>query len=67
MSIARWYWYQKDEELGLKFGISGFLLSLIALQTIYFYIAQFSAITSTLVQLSFLMLLQAYRRWYFWD
>ena len=67
MSVAIWYWYKKDEEQGLKFGVSGFLLSLIALQTIYFYITQFSAITSTLLQLAFLLILQAYRRWYFWE
>jgi hypothetical protein len=52
------------EEVGLNLGISGFLFSLVALQLHYFYISQFSAITSTLVQFFFLMFLIAYRRWY---
>lgn len=57
-------WFTKNEEWGLKFGISGFLFSLVALQLQYFYISQFSAITATLLQFGFLLILLAYRRWY---
>ena len=60
-------WFTKNEEWGLKFGISGFLLSLVALQLQYFYISQFSAITATLLQFGFLQILLAYRRWYLSD
>jgi hypothetical protein len=60
-------WVSKNEEWGLKFGISGFLLSLVALQLHYFYISQFSAITATLLQFGFLQILLAYRRWYLSD
>jgi presenilin-like A22 family membrane protease len=57
----------RREDLGLKLAISGFLLSLVALQTLYFYLSQFSAITATLLQLAFLQILLAYRRWYLRD
>lgn len=57
-------WLINNEEWGLKFGISGFLFSLVALQLHYFYISQFSAITATLLQFGFLLILLAYRRWY---
>jgi hypothetical protein len=64
MIIALFTWLTKNEEAGLNFGVSGFLLSLVALQTLYFYLSQFSAITATLLQLVFLQILLAYRRWY---
>lgn len=57
-------WLAKNEELGLRFAVGGFLLSLVALQTLYFYLSQFLAITATLLQLAFLLILLAYRRWY---
>jgi hypothetical protein len=57
-------WLTGNEERGMKSAISGFLFSLVALQTLYFYISQFSAITATLLQLAFLQLLLAYNRWY---
>jgi hypothetical protein len=60
-------WLSGREELGLKFGVSGFLLSLVALQTLYFYLSQFSAITATLLQLVFVQILVAYRNWYLRD
>lgn len=40
MFIAVITWFLKDETRGLKFGISGFLVSLITLQLHYFYISQ---------------------------
>ena len=67
MLIAFYAWITKNEERGLKFAISGFLLSLVALQTLYFYLSQFSAITSTLLQFFFLQILLTYRRWYLSD
>jgi hypothetical protein len=67
MIVALHAWLTKNEERGLKFGIWGFLLSLVALQTLYFYLSQFSAITSTLLQFAFLQILLAYRRYYLID
>ena len=64
MIVAVLAWLTRNEERGLRFAIGGFLLSLVALQTLYFYLSQFSAITATLLQLAFLQILFAYRRWY---
>jgi hypothetical protein len=64
MIVAVLAWLTRNEDLGLKFAISGFLLSLVALQTLYFYLSQFSAITATLLQLAFLQILLSYSRWY---
>ena len=57
-------WLRKNENRGLAFAIGGLLLSLVALQMLYFYLSQFAAMTSTLLQLIFLQILLAYRRWY---
>lgn len=65
MTVATLLWLTGKEELGLKFGVSGFPISLVALQLPYFYISQFMAITATLLQLAILQVLFAYRRWYF--
>ena len=67
MIVAVLAWLTGNEERGLKSAVSGFLLSLVALQSLYFYLSQFSAITSTLLQLTFLQILFAYRRWYLSD
>lgn len=67
MAVALFDWLTKKEERGLKLAVSGFLLSLVALQTLYFYLSQFSAITATLLQLAFLQVLITYRRWYLED
>ncbi len=64
MLAAAITWLNKNEERGLKFAVDAFLLSLVVFQSLYFYISQFSAITSTLIQLAFLQILLAYRRWY---
>jgi len=57
-------WLRHQEETALKFGVTGFLISLVALQLLYFYITQFSAITTTLLQIGILQVLFTYRRWY---
>jgi len=62
--IAALTWLLKKEETGLNFAVVAFLLSLIAVQTLYFYISQFSAITATLIQFIFLQILISYRKWY---
>jgi hypothetical protein len=67
MAVALLAWLAGKEELGLKLAISGFLLSLVALQTLYFYLSQFSAITATLIQLALLLVLLGYRRSYLGD
>ena len=64
MIVAVLAWLTRNEERGLKLAVYGFLLSLVALQLLYFYLSQFSAITVTLLQLAFLQILLAYRRWY---
>jgi len=64
MVTAAWFWLSGREEPGLRFAMIGLLFSLIALQTLYFYITQFSAITATLLQLTFLGLFILYRRLY---
>ena len=65
MLVAVIAWFSRNEETGLRFAILGFLLSLVALQMYYFYISQFSATVTTLVQFGFLQTLTTYRRWYF--
>jgi hypothetical protein len=65
--FATLLWLRKRESLGLKFGISAFLISLVALQLLYFYISQFLAITATLLQLAILLVLFSYRSWYLRD
>jgi hypothetical protein len=64
MLIALVAWFSRNEDWGLKFGVTGILLSLVALQLLNFYLVQFSAITATLLQFAFLLILLAYRRWY---
>lgn len=64
MILGLFFWFMGNENRGLNFAIGGFLLSLVALQTLYFYLSQFSAITSTLLQVSILLVFFAYRRWY---
>lgn len=62
--IAIVTWLAGHEERGLKFAVWGILLSLVALQLLYFYLSQLLAITSTLLQFIFLQILLSYRRWY---
>jgi hypothetical protein len=64
MIIALVNWLRGREKTGLNFAVASFLLSLIALQTLYFYLSQFSALTTTLIQFTFLLILLAYNRWY---
>jgi hypothetical protein len=64
MVVAVVVWLAGKEALGLKLSISGFLLSLVALQTLYFYLSQFSAIVATLLQIALLQILLVYRRRY---
>jgi hypothetical protein len=60
-------WLTGNEERGITFAVGSYLLSLVALQLLYFYLSQFSAITATLLQLAILQILFAYRRWYLRD
>lgn len=62
--IAAFFWLRGDEQTGLKFGVIGILISLVALQLFYFYLVQFSAIIITLLQLAILLFFFTYRRWY---
>jgi hypothetical protein len=64
MIVAAYAWLAGNEERGLNFAVYAFLLSLIALQSLYFYLSQFAAITATLLQLALLQILLTYRRWY---
>jgi hypothetical protein len=67
MIIATYAWLTGSEERGLNLAVYGFLLSLVALQSLYFYLSQFAAITSTLLQLACLAVLLGYRRWHLGD
>ena len=67
MIIALVTWIMGNEKRGLNFAVAGMLVSLVALQTLYFYLSQFSAITTTILQLGILLILVAYRRWYLTD
>ncbi|UCD42379.1 MAG: hypothetical protein JSV69_01795, partial [Chloroflexota bacterium] len=64
MIFALIAWLSGREKTGLNFVVVGFLLSLVALQTLYFYLSQFSALTTTLIQFTFLLIMLAYSRWY---
>jgi len=64
MITAVYYWLKGYEERGLKFAIWSVLLSLVAMQLLYFYISQLLAMTSTVLQFALLMVLLYYRRWY---
>ncbi len=55
-------WLTARETIGLDFAIAGFLLSLVALQTLYFYVSQSSALTATLLQFVSLQVILIYRR-----
>ncbi len=63
--VALLFWAVKNERVALNLALGGFLVSLVALQTVYFYISQFSAITATLLQFIFLQVLLVYRRVYY--
>jgi hypothetical protein len=67
MVIALIAWLRRNEEFAVRLAIGGFLLSLVALQMLYFYISQFSALTATLIQFAFIQFLHSYRRWYLVD
>jgi hypothetical protein len=67
MLVAIVLWVLRKDRAGLRFSLAGFLISLVALQLLYFYISQFAAVTDALLQLVFLQILLAYRRWYLRD
>jgi peptidoglycan/LPS O-acetylase OafA/YrhL len=67
MDVAAVAWFSRDEERGVRLAIGGLLLALVALQLVFFYLSQFSAITATLPQLAFLGTMLRYRRWYLSD
>jgi hypothetical protein len=61
MIVAAVAWFSGRESAGVRFAIIAFLLSLVALQMLYFYLSQFQALTVTLLQLLFLLILIDYR------
>jgi hypothetical protein len=67
MFAAALAWMIGNEKRGFEFAVFGFLLSIVAFQTIYFYITQFSAVITTFLQLAFIFILMAYRRWFMRD
>jgi len=67
MSIALVAWMAGKDERGVRNGVTGLVVSLVALQSLHFYLSQFSAIIGTVAQLAFLQILLAYRRWYLRD
>jgi hypothetical protein len=64
MIAAVYHWLKGHQERGLRFAIWSVLLSLVAMQLLYFYISQLLAMTGTVLQFALLMILLNYRRWY---
>jgi hypothetical protein len=62
--VAALAWISGNEESGLEFAVFGFVISLVALQSLYFFLSQFQAITATLIQFIILLILLSYRRRY---
>ncbi len=67
MLAALLAWLRRRERVGIEFAEGGLLLSLVALQTIEFYLSQLSALGATLLQVGFLVVLMGYRRWHLGD
>jgi presenilin-like A22 family membrane protease len=67
MIVALGFLLGGHDERGLRLAVLGFAVSLVAFQLLYFYLSQFSAIASTLLELAILQILFAYRRWYLAD
>jgi hypothetical protein len=65
LSLAAIYLISRGrEDEGIHIGMIGLLLSLTGLLLLTFYLNQFGALSIAFTQFPFLLLVQAYRRWY---
>jgi hypothetical protein len=62
--FATFFWLRRNEERGLKVAIFTMVISLVVLQPLLFYMQQFAALSGTLTQSIYLLILLSYRRWY---
>jgi hypothetical protein len=57
-------WLRGNEERGQKVATLALVVSLVILQPLLFYMQQFAALSGTVFQFFYLLVLQSYRRWY---
>lgn len=62
--VATFGWFRGKEERGIKVGTFALVVSLVLLQPLLFYMQQFAALSGTLLQFFYLIILLFYRRWY---
>ena len=62
--FATFSWLRRNEERGLKAAIFTMVISLVVLQPLLFYMQQFAALSGTVMQSVYLLVLLSYRRWY---
>ncbi len=62
--FATFVWLRGKEERGQKIATFALVISLVLLQPLLFYMNQIAALSGTLYQFVFLLILLAYRRWY---
>lgn len=62
--LATIAWLRGNEERGLKIATFALVIALVVLQPLLFYMQQFAALTGTIIQAFYLVVLQFYNRWY---
>ena len=58
------FFLQRKDQLGVLTALAGLLISLTGVLLLTFYLNQFSAVTTALLQFGILLLVIAYQRWY---
>jgi len=58
------FFLQRKDQLGVLTALAGLLISLTGVLLLTFYLNQFSAVTTALLQFAILLLVIAYQRWY---
>lgn len=61
---ATFSWLRGKEERGQKVAAFALVIALVILQPLIFYMQQFAALSGTIVQSIYLLILLSYRRWY---
>jgi hypothetical protein len=62
--FATFSWLRGNEERGQKVATFALVIALVILQPLLFYMQQFAALSGTIMQSIYLLLLLLYRRWY---
>lgn len=62
--FATFAWLRGNEERGQKVATFALVISLVILQPLLFYMQQFAALSGTIMQSIYLLVLLLYRRWY---